>query len=178
MTHDGSAGRLFLAALPDADTAARIYRLASVLKRAHNFEAELIEPQRLHISLFFLGRLPIHTARIACEAAAELRVPAFDVLFDRSVSFRGRPGNRPFVLLGDDGLDGLRSFRQTLAAAMARNGLKRLAKNEFVPHITLSYVERTVEEHPIEPICWTVKELVLIHSMYGHVHLARWRLHV
>ena len=111
--------------------------LASVLKHAHNFEAEPIEPQRLHISLFFLGRLPIHTARIACEAAAELRVPPFDVLFDRSVSFRGRPGNRPFVLLGDDGLDGLRSFRQTLAAAMARNGLKRLAKNEFVPHITL-----------------------------------------
>ena len=91
MTHDGSAGRLFLAALPDADTAARIYRLASVLKRAHNFEAELIEPQRLHISLFFLGSLPIHTARIACEAAAELRVPPFDVCSIAPLAFEAGP---------------------------------------------------------------------------------------
>jgi 2'-5' RNA ligase len=33
-----------------------------------------------------------------------------------------------------------------------------------------------VEEYPIDPICWTVNEFVLIHSMHGHVHLARWPL--
>ena len=61
---------------------------------------------------------------------------------------------------------------------MARKGLKLLAKNDFVPHLTLSHAERKVEEYPIEPICWTVNELVLIHSMHGHVHLARWPLRV
>jgi RNA 2',3'-cyclic 3'-phosphodiesterase len=173
-----STGRLFLAAVPDADTARRIHRLAVALKRAHGFDGRIIEPERLHVSLFFLGELPEPIARIACESAAEVRAPPFQVLFDRSVTFRGKPGNRPFVLTGDDGLDRLKSFRRTLGVAMARKGLRFLAKKEFTPHITLMYAEHDVEEHPIEPIGWTVNELVLIHSMRGHVHLARWPLRI
>jgi 2'-5' RNA ligase len=172
--------QLFLAAVPNADTAERIYRLANALKRAHKFDGKIIEPDRLHISLFFLGGSPNPIARMACEAAAEVRAPPFEVLFDRSASFRGRPGNRPFVLLGDKGLDRLRSLRRTLGVAMARKGFRYLAKKDFTPHVTLLYAERNVEEYPIEPICWTVNEFVLIHSMHGHmhghVHLARWPL--
>jgi RNA 2',3'-cyclic 3'-phosphodiesterase len=62
--------------------------------------------------------------------------------------------------------------------AMSSKGLRYLAKKEFTPHITLLYAERNVEEHPIEPIGWTVNEFVLIHSMRGHVHLARWPLQI
>jgi 2'-5' RNA ligase len=166
---------LFLAAVPDADTAERIYRLADALKRAHKFDGKIIEPDRLHISLFFLGGSPNLIAGMACEAAAEVRAPPFEVWFDRSVSFRGRPGNRPFVLLGDKGSDRLRSLRRTLGVAMARKGFRYLAK-DFTPHVTLLYAERDVEEYPIEPICWTVNEFALIQSMHGHVHLARWPL--
>ena len=173
-----SGGRLFLAAVPDAETAARIYRLAEALKRAHKFDGRIIESARLHLSLFSLGGLPEHIVRMACEAAAEIRVQPFEVSFDRSASFRGSPGNRPFVLIGDDGMERLRWFRKTLGIAMARNGLKRLTKKDFTPHITLLYAERSVEEHPIEPIGWTVDEFVLIHSMQGHAHLARWPLRV
>jgi 2'-5' RNA ligase len=171
-----SSGRLFLAAVPDADTARRIYRLAVALKRAHGFDGKIIEPERLHVSIFFLGELPEPAVRIACEAAAEIRTSPFDVLFDRSVTFRGKPGNQPFVLTGDDGLERLKSFRRTLGLAMASNGLRFLAKKDFTPHITLMYAEHDVEEHPIEPIGWTVNEFVLIHSMHGHVHLGRWPL--
>jgi 2'-5' RNA ligase len=64
-----SGARLFLAAVPDAGTAERIYRLAGVLKRAHKFDGKLIAPERLHISLFFLGGLPDRNVRAACEAA-------------------------------------------------------------------------------------------------------------
>jgi 2'-5' RNA ligase len=173
-----SSGRLFLAAVPDADTAERICRLADVLKRAHKFDAKTVEPERLHVSLFFLGGLREPVARMACEAAAEVRAPPFEVFFDRSISFRGRQGNRPFVLIGGDGLDRLKSFRRTLGLAIARNGLRYLAKKEFTPHVTLFYSEDAVEEYPIEPIGWTVNEFVLIHSMRGHVHLARWPLQI
>ena len=48
-------GRLFLAAVPNAATAARIIRLAGVLKRAHGLSGELIAADRLHVSLLFLG---------------------------------------------------------------------------------------------------------------------------
>ncbi len=168
--------RLFFAVVPDAVAAARISRLARVLKHAHQFDGKVIEPGRLHVSLFFLGELSEQIVRVASEAAADVRAPAFEVWFDRSASFRGGPGNRPLVLVGDDGVERLKSFRRTLGIAMAGKGLRYLTKKDFIPHVTLLYADRNVEEHPIEPIRWTVNEFVLIHSMHGHVHLARWPL--
>ena len=173
-----SSGRVFLAIIPDAAATARIYRLARALKHAHGFCGRIIEPERLHVSLFFLGELSEQIVQVASEAAAEVRMPPFEVSFDRSASFRGKPGNRPLVLVGDGGLDRLKSFRRTLGAAMARKGLRYLAKKDFTPHVTLLYADRNVEEHPIEPIRWTVNEFVLVYSMRGHVHLARWPLHI
>jgi 2'-5' RNA ligase len=171
------AGRLFLAAVPDADTAARIHRLAGVLKRAHNFRGKLIPTDSLHVSLFFLGALHEEGVRRVCEAATETAtMPPFDISFDRTVSFRGKSGSYPFVLFGDDGLKRLKSFRQTFAAAMARSGLRRWAGTSFAPHVTLLYGQHRVEEHPIEPIGWIVSELVLIHSLRGHARLANWPL--
>jgi RNA 2',3'-cyclic 3'-phosphodiesterase len=170
------SGRLFLAAFPDADASARIHRLAQVLKKAHRFSGRLIEPRHLHVSLFFLGEPLEDVARAASEAAAEVRAQPFEIRFDRSASFQGRPGNWPFVLVGDDGVRGLQSLRRMLGAALARRGMKQLARREFTPHITLLYAERQVEEYPIEPIRWMVSEFVLIHSKNGHRHLARWPL--
>ena len=120
-----SSARLFLAAVPDAGTAERIHRLAGVLKHAHRFDGKLIAPERLHISLFFLGGLP---------------------------------------------------QRQMLGAALTRSGLRRVANTNFTPHVTLLYDGRSVDEHPIQPIFWTVTEFVLIRSMKGHDYLARWPL--
>jgi 2'-5' RNA ligase len=171
-----SSGRLFFAVVPDADTAVRIHRLAHALKCAHKFDRKIIEPQLLHVSLFFLGEPSEQTVRIACEAAPEVQMQPFQLWFDRSASFRGRPGSRPFVLVGDEGVERLRSFRRALGAALATRGLRRLAKRDFTPHVTVLYADRNEEEHPIEPIGWTVREFVLIHSMRGHVHLARWQL--
>jgi 2'-5' RNA ligase len=153
----GDSARLFLAAVPNAGTAERIHRLAGVLRRAHKFDGKLIPPERL-------------------QAAADVRAERFGVSFDRTVSFRGRSGNRPFVLIGDDGLGRLQSFRRMLGAALTRRGLRRVANTHFTPHVTLLYDARSADEHPIEPIFWTVTEFVLIHSRKGHDYLARWSL--
>ena len=75
-------GRLFLAVVPDADAAARIHQLARALKQAHKFDRAIIEPERLHVSLFFLGELlSERIVRIAYEAAAEVRAQQFEVRF-------------------------------------------------------------------------------------------------
>jgi RNA 2',3'-cyclic 3'-phosphodiesterase len=171
-----SGGRLFLATIPDAAVAERIHRLAGVLKRAHRFNGKLIAPDRLHVSLFSLSGLPERQLCAAREAATELRTEPFEVSFDRTVSFRGRSDNRPFVLIGEDGLRRLKSFRQMLGAALTRRGLRRAANTNFTPHVTLLYDARSVDEHPIQPIFWTVTEFALIQSMRGHDHLARWPL--
>jgi 2'-5' RNA ligase len=171
-----SSARLFLAVIPDAGTAERIHRLAGVLKRAHKFDGKLIAPERLHISLFFLGGLPDRHIRAAREAATELRTEPFEVSFDRTASFRGRPGNRPFVLIGESGLRRLDSFRRMLGAALTRNGMRQAANTNFTPHVTLLYDACAADEHPIQPILWTVTEYVLIRSMKGHDYLERWPL--
>ena len=137
-----SSARLFLAAVPDAGTAERIHQLAGVLKRAHHFDGKLIAPERLHISLFALGGLPEGHLCAAWEAAMEVRTAPFQVWFDRTASFRGRPGNHPFVLIGEQGLRGLQSFRQMFCAALTRRGMRRLANTNFTPHVTLLYDAR------------------------------------
>jgi len=170
-------GRLFLAVVPDVAAATRIHGLATVLKRAHGFSGKLIHPKRLHVSLFFLGRLHEDVAYTARETIGSIRMPPFKVSFDLTASFGRGPGSHPFVLWGSDGLSELKSFRRELAVKLMRGGLKRSANANFEPHITLLYDDRSVEEYPLaEPIAWTIDEIVLIRSKNGHTRLATWRL--
>jgi 2'-5' RNA ligase len=153
-----SGGRLFLAAVPDVDTAARIHRLAEVLKRAYRFDGRITEPERF-ARLAVLSRRIIRTHRSDRMRGCRTSMPAAVRSVVRSLrEFSRQTPQLSFVLIGDDGLDRLNALRRTLGVAMARNGLKHLAKKEFTPHITLLYAERDVEEHPIEPIGWTVSE--------------------
>src|ERR1700674_4265374 len=155
---------LFLALVPDAPTAAHIYRLAEVVKRARKFDGRLIVPGRLHITLFSLDdgrRSHERTVRMACEAAQEMRMSSFEISFDRIASFRGRPDNHPFVLLGDDGLNRLKLFRQTLGAEMTRKGLRRLVTTDFTPHAPLLYgiMAQTPQTEPAHrPQMWARHE--------------------
>jgi 2'-5' RNA ligase len=95
--------------------------------------------------------------------------PPFRVVFDRVMSFR----NGALVLRGDDGLIGLEILQQRLSDVL--DGRPRQARR-FTPHMTLLRDSRLVDERPIEPIGWTVREFVLVHSLLGrtrHRHLVR-----
>jgi RNA 2',3'-cyclic 3'-phosphodiesterase len=173
-------GSLFFAVGPPADAASRICRLGEVIKCARQFQGALTSRDCLHVTLFSLGEachLSDRSIRSAFEAGAEVKMEPFEISFDRSASFRGKPGGHPFVLLCGDGLNRLMAFRQSLGAEMTKKGLRRRTNADFTPHITLLRDARKVEEQPIVPICWTVSEFVLIHSNHGHTHLARWSLH-
>ena len=122
--------------------------------------------------------LPRPVLEKACEAVEETKVQPFDISFDLTMSFRGRSGSRPFVLTGEAGLDPLRSFRQLLIAGMKRKELCFLKRRNFMPHVTLLFDDRAADQNPIGPIVWTVRNVVLIHSLRGHVHLAQWPLQV
>ena len=118
-----------------------------------SFDGKLIAPGAAAHFAVRSRRLPEGQLCAAWEAAMDVRTEPFEVSFDRTASFRGRPGNRPFVLIGEKGLRRLQSFRQMLGAAMTRRGLRRLANTNFTPHVTLLYDARSVDEYPIEPIC-------------------------
>lgn len=171
-----------MAVVPDADTAARIYQRAEVIRCARNLQGALIRPEHLHATLFFLGELDALPEQIitrAVEAAAAVKMPSFEVSFDRTMSFSERSNNHPFVLVGDAGAERLKKFRQMLGASMMRNGLRHLVRTSFMPHVTLLYDKQNVDEQPIEPISWIVREFVLIRSLYGrttHIHEEWWPL--
>jgi 2'-5' RNA ligase len=172
--------RIFFAALPDEETAVRIHALAETLKHANTFAGALILPEHLHVTLFHLGdwaSLPEEIVRLAKEAAALVEVPAFDVTFQRSESFRNSTGVYPFVLTGEE--TQWRTLHTALGAALKRCGLGGATQGAFKPHITLTRDKLRATPNPIAPIRWMVKDFVLIHSLLGkttHIHSGRWPL--
>jgi 2'-5' RNA ligase len=168
-TRSGAMGserdRLFLAVVPNADTAAGIYQRAEVIRCARNLQGALIRPEHLHATLFFLGELDALPEQIitrAVQAAAAVKMPPFEVSFDRTMSFSKGSSNHPFVLVGEPGVERLKKFRQMLGTSMIRNGLRRLVRTSFMPHVTLLYDKQNVDEQPIEPISWMVREFLIL----------------
>jgi 2'-5' RNA ligase len=172
--------RIFLAALPDAQTATRIYALAEGFKAKHGFSGNLILPEHLHVTLFHLGDwngLPEEIVNLASGAASQVNFAAFDVAFSRAESFRNSTGVYPFVLTGD--ATQWRGLHEGLRVALTNAGLGGATRGEFTPHITLTYDGVRVKPVAVDPIPWTVKYFVLIHSLLGkttHHHLGRWTL--
>jgi 2'-5' RNA ligase len=174
--------KVFLAIKPDDEAARRIHRVAEIIKHARGFKGDLIDSERLHITLFFLGTWEDFSEKMIAgiyRAAAALKEMPFEVTLDRTMSFRNQRGNYAFVLAGDGGVDRLRAFHRLLGAELTRNGLRRWVHTISTPHITLLYDQRIVDEQPIEPISWTAREVMLVRSLHGrkkHRELARWEL--
>jgi len=172
--------RIFLAALPDEATAARIRALAEKLKREKGLEAALILPEHLHVTLFHLGdwhAMPNEIVSLAKDAAALVSAVPFAVTFDRARSFANRTGIFPFVLKGEAAQ--WKTLHQPLATALKKVGLGAATQGEFEPHVTLTYDKLRLKPFAIEPVSWTVHDFVLVHSQLGktaHRHLGRWPL--
>jgi 2'-5' RNA ligase len=172
----GSAtDRLFLAVLPDAETASRIAQTARHLRISHGLSGKLLRPEHFHVTLCHIehgvGLTPGKVEEVSA-CAANVEMPAFRVCFDRAESFR----NGALVLRGDDGTIGLDILQQRLSDAL--DGEPRKAR-PFTPHVTLLRDGHRVAEQMIEPIEWTVREVVLVHSLLGCTtprHIARWTL--
>jgi 2'-5' RNA ligase len=136
----------------------------------------------LHISLYSLGEhetLPDTLVEHACHAANAVTCKPFDVRFDRCGEF----GGGAFVLYGRHEMPALLEFRRRLGVAMVtqRSLAGFVTRRPYAPHVTILYRRdaRAFKEQTIEPIGWTVREFVLVHSLVGrgrHIRLGRWRL--
>lgn len=165
--------RLFFAILPDPETAAHIAHVARHLRISHGLMGKPLETGHFHVTLCHIagagGPPPARLVDELGARAATLAMPPFRVGFDRAESFR----NGALVLRGDDSLIGLEVLQQRLSDAL--DGRPRLAR-PFTPHVTLLRDKHRVPEQEIEPIEWTVREIVLVHSLPGrttHRHVAR-----
>lgn len=167
--------KLFFAMLPPTDLRAQIAGLRNTIQRARRLRGHVIAAERLHNTLLQIpaSRRVVERAK---DAAARLRAPAFPVRFEWTQSFTHH-GQKPFVLSGGDGLAPLRAFQGLLRDTMRDAGLP--TSPGFTPHITLLWADALVEDAPIAPLAWTVRDFALIASPQGHsrhIRLAQWRL--
>jgi 2'-5' RNA ligase len=167
--------RLFLAVLPDAETASRIAQTARHLRLSHGLSGKPLRPEHFHVPLCHIedgmGVTPDKVEEVSA-CATRVEMPAFRVRFDRAESFK----NGALVLRGDDGTIGLDILQQRLSDALD-DGPRRA--RSFTPYVTLLRDGNHVPEQAIEPVEWMVREVVLVHSLLGraaHRHIARWTL--
>lgn len=171
---------VFFALLPDAAAAGCIHGMACGIRKEFSLLGAVMPQDRLHVSLDWVGDRPSDGLMAIADAAALAvagTVP-FTVSFDRVASFRGGP-THPLVLLGGAGIDRLGAFHRTLGEALRSVAPCRYKRRPHVPHITMLRDPRRVPERKVDPVTWTVRDFVLIHSLVGrgrHLHLGRWRL--
>jgi 2'-5' RNA ligase len=182
-----STDALFFAIYPDSKTATHIARIAEALRGNYRLQGKPLLTGRFHVTLFSLGvyanGLPPELVAAALRVGEAIAAPTFDVAFDMATDFGTSLPRRPVVLTGSDGPGTLTAFREVLGAGLNRVGLLSRAGASYRPHVTLLY-DSHAGGRPrlckvVEPVRWTGREFVLVHSLVGkkrHVPIGRWQL--
>jgi RNA 2',3'-cyclic 3'-phosphodiesterase len=172
---------LFFMIQPDEAATARIATLMETLQRALDLPQHQVAPDRFHISLHNLGKhaaTPPELIARGKRIAEGLRIAPFDVALDRVLSFQGRE-TAPLVLTDAGEETPLKAFWNLLGNAIRESALGNPARAGFRPHVTLMYPRPRILETRIDPIAWTVRELILVKNLVGQgrrIHLGRWAL--
>ena len=167
--------RLFFAIWPDD----RVLRDLEKTCRALGIDqGRPVAPENFHITLLFLGEVDNDAIESLKRMAAGIKAEPCELVLDRLEHWV-----RPAVLC-------LVASQIPESLAMLvnelRKGARRLGfnpeKRPFRPHLTLARkVRRRVVGRDIEPVCWPVREIVLVKSERDpegsrYTILARWPL--
>lgn len=173
--------RLFFAVRPDLEAKSMAAEVAQRCIDAHGLSGRRVPPERLHVTLHWLGDhdgVPHELVCQAKEAGGSVEMAPFDVGFDLIGSLGGA-GTRGLALTGAAELKKLRQLQSALATAMRAAGIGHHIRRRFRPHVSLLYCRQHVARQPITPIRWRVDELVLIDSLLGcgkYIDIGRWPL--
>lgn len=169
----------FFALMPNERSADAFDRLAWQKHNKFGLSGWPLAKHRFHSTLLPLGGYfgqPEGLVEVSCQVAATIERTGFDLQFDRVGSYARKGDAAPLVASLGGGLAGFMGLQQALRDGFGALGFKPPL---YTPHVTLLYDHRHVEPHAIEPISWTVREFVLIHSLIGrsqHIVLGRWSL--
>ena len=173
-----AVNNLFLAIIPDGQARPEIDRIAHRSRAEHKLIGRPIGLDRYHVTVHRLGVFSSITTELLgsfdpiCKQVAA-RIAPFEMLVDRLSSIDTHQPKMPLTLCGSEANPDLADLRRQLRKALP------LGQNGPKPHVTLLYDAKNISDRRIIPISWTVRELVLVHSLVGlgqHKHLARWPL--
>ena len=176
--------KLFFALRPDEEAAERIAQAVAAAHEARGLAPRLRPSRIFHITLhyfgYFDGEPDAPLVALAHRAASEVVRPAFDLGFDRFVSWGGDGAPKhPFVLTGGQGLEAVRELRDALIERLVAHGLAA-PQRDYVPHLTLRYDKRPAPPAwPIDLPGWIASDFVLVKSPQGqtrHEVIGRWPL--
>lgn len=172
------SSRLFFALWPPPEVVRGLRRLQE--RELAQVPGRRITPERLHLTLRFVGAVSEPVAECLRRAAAAVRIPPFTLRIDRLGAF-------PRAKVVWAGIASPPPALLALAAALeqACQGCGLPAETrEFAPHLTLlrkAHRHLPRRDTSIEPLVWPVSEFVLAASQTrpeGAVYrvLARWPL--
>ena len=151
--------RVFFALWPDERVRAELDRVAARLHRLRG--GRRTRAETIHLTLLFVGNVPRTTLPALLASVADIRVPAFALIFDQAECWRYNriasmtTSQPPPALL--DLVTGLESRLDRLGIAYDRRPYK--------PHVTLlRSADCRPENPPLQPILWTAREFVLVES--------------
>ena len=166
--------RLFFALWPDAALQASIAQTGERIARTRKLEGRTVPPERLHLTLLFLGEVPVEAEKRLIAAAGLVQGRPFDLILDRaSCFFRSK-----VFWLGPQAVPRkLTELAGALHAAAAGVGLAPERK-ELVPHVTCRRdIGHVIKPVPVDPVIWPARSFALVHSVAGQYHVvSQWPL--
>lgn len=176
--------RLLLAIFPDAEAIDSIRNHQTSLSKEFGLMGKPRPGDILHVTLHHVAdypEIPHRAIASATEAAASALSgrASFEVVFDHVRSFRLRPQNHAFVLMNPNGNPPLMALHRQLITELAKRRLATARDFQREPHITMLYDKQLLPLHPVSPVRWQVKEVVLFLSHLGatkYERLGSWEL--
>lgn len=166
--------RLFFALWPDRPAAEALAGLAAEVAR--KVDGKAVPPEKVHLTLAFLGEVAEERAGDAASAAERLRVRPFGLAFDTLGWFRGA---RVAWIGCSDPDPRLVALQSRLAERLRDRGFA-LDDRPYAPHITLARkAGRPLLSSAVEPIGWRVREVALVRSEAGtgrYTTIGSWKL--
>jgi len=166
--------RLFFALIPDEKTVEAICGTRRQLREATGIAGTEILPEHLHVTLWHVGDAaeppPAEAIDALVERASRVDLPSFRVSFTRAKSL----GKGAFVLYGGKSVAALKTLSTRLRDVLIKPGAEK--REPFMPHMTLLRSKTLVPPRQVDPVTWTAREIVLVHSLLGkttHRHVGR-----
>lgn len=156
----GRRAAYFFALWPDRAVRRRLASAAARLPLGEGGAAYRVRPERLHLTLAWLGEIDSVRVDAARRAAADIELPGFMLRIDRIGHFAGPNAQ----WLGCSRMpSGLARLKAELDRALLGYGLP-VAAEPFVPHVSVQRNVRVPAAATAEVIDWPVTEFALLRS--------------